>query len=96
MLLKRVWHGGHRPGNVTDSGIGLSSHNSAGKSYRERFLPRGWMDSGLGSNNAGTVAEPVAAGEGGEVEISLASTKAVEEVEIDETSKGEISDLEAL
>jgi hypothetical protein len=96
MLLKRAWHGGRRPGNVMDSGIGLSAHNGAGKSYRERFLPRGWMDSGLGSHNAGTVAEPVSVGEGSEVEISLASTKAVEEVEIDETSKGEISDLEAL
>ena len=79
-----------------DSGIWLSAHNGAGKSYRERFLPRGWMDSGLGSHNAGTVAEPVAAGEGGEVEISLVSTKAVEGVEIDKTSKGDVSGLEAL
>jgi hypothetical protein len=72
MMSKRARHGRRRPGNVTDSGIGLSPHNGAGKSYQERFLPRGWMDSGLGSHNAGTVAEPMAAGEGGEVEFSPA------------------------
>lgn len=54
------------------------------------------MDSGLGSHNVGTAAEPVAAGEGGEVEISLVSTKAMEGVEIDKTWKGEVSGLEAL
>ncbi|KAF2810903.1 putative integral membrane protein [Mytilinidion resinicola] len=87
MLLKRARPGGRRARNVMDSGIGLSAPNGGGKSFREQFLPRGWMDSGLGSHNAGTVA---AAGEGVEGETKAGGGGVVEK-----GSKSEGSDLEA-
>jgi hypothetical protein len=52
MLPKRAWRGRreHRGQDVMDSGIGLGAYNGGVKSNRERFLPRGWMDSGIGSH----------------------------------------------
>jgi hypothetical protein len=52
MLPKRAWRGRreHRGQDVMDSGIGFGAYNGGAKSYRERFLPRGWMDSGIGSH----------------------------------------------
>jgi hypothetical protein len=76
MPPKRAWRGWRerRERDVMDSGIGLSAYNGGGKSYRERFLPRGWMDSGIGSHaitldSLGTISGHTSD------EISPASTK---------------------
>lgn len=61
-----------------DSGIGLSVYNVGDKSYRERFLPRGWMDSGIGSHEARTVDQTAPSCETGSEEILSASSKSVE------------------
>lgn len=58
-----------------DSGIGPSAHNGGGRSYRERFLLRGWMDSGIGSQDARTTAAPASLGEKEGKHVSSASTK---------------------
>jgi hypothetical protein len=47
-----------------DSGVGRSVYDGGGRSNRERLLPRGWMDSGLGSLTA-TVTDRM--GRGGHV-----------------------------
>ena len=61
-----------------DSGIGLSVCDAGRKSYREHFLPRGWMDSGIGSHAARTVDQTASLSGIQSNDISSASSKSVE------------------